>query len=83
MRDHALNLACLREGVNPYQARGYDDLSAETLARFQGTHIAAPETPALRAALATGVRELTREGALARLGNTEAVAASLATLSAP
>ena len=33
VRDHALALACLREGVTAVQARGYDDLSAETLAR--------------------------------------------------
>src|SRR5436190_808789 len=34
-RDHALSLACLRQGVLAVQARGYDDLSAETLARFE------------------------------------------------
>jgi hypothetical protein len=35
VRDHALSLACLREGRPAAQARGYDDLSAETLARFE------------------------------------------------
>jgi len=34
VRDHALSLACLRKGLPPAQARGYDDLPAETLARF-------------------------------------------------
>ena len=78
VRDHALNLACLREGVTPSQARGYDDLPAETLARFEGTHIAAAETGALRAALAAGVREMLREAAEARLPNAASVAESLA-----
>jgi hypothetical protein len=38
VRDHALSLACLREGVPAVQARGYDDLSAETLARARARH---------------------------------------------
>src|SRR6266700_5417610 len=33
VRDHALSLACIRHGLPPAQARGYDDLSTETLAR--------------------------------------------------
>src|SRR5437667_10363047 len=41
VRDHALAVACLREGVPAVQARGYDDLSAETLAHCEDTHIAA------------------------------------------
>src|SRR5206468_12247247 len=67
VRDHALAVACLREGVPAVQARGYDDLSAETLARFDATHIAAPEPGALRAALAASVAALMREAAEARL----------------
>ena len=39
VRDHALSLACLREGKRAVQARGYDDLSAETLARFEDAHV--------------------------------------------
>jgi hypothetical protein len=35
VRDHALSLACLRQGRPAVHARGYDDLSAETLARFE------------------------------------------------
>src|SRR2546429_172445 len=31
VRDHALSLACLRQALPVTQARGYDDLSAETL----------------------------------------------------
>src|SRR5438876_11994 len=63
VRDHALSLACLRQGVPAVQARGYDDLSAETLARFEKSHIRAFRPEALRAALAASVRELLREGA--------------------
>src|SRR6185437_2509 len=41
VRDHALALACLREGLPAVQARGYDDLSVETLARFADAHVTA------------------------------------------
>jgi hypothetical protein len=53
VRDHALSLACLREGRPAVQARGYDDLSAETLARFEDAHVGAVEPAALRAARAS------------------------------
>jgi hypothetical protein len=62
VRDHALVLACLREDVPAVQARGYDDLSAETLARFAGTHVGSLEPGALRAAFAASVRALLDEG---------------------
>lgn len=74
VRDHALALACLREGVAAVQARGYDDLSTETLRRFEGTHVAAPERDALRSALSVSVAALLREGAEARVGHATAVA---------
>ena len=77
MRDHALTLACLREGLTAVQARGYDDLSVETLGRFGATHSGGVEPGALRAALAAGVREPLREGAEAGLPNAEAVARRL------
>ena len=80
VRDHALSLACLREGLPAVQARGYDDLSAETLARFEGTHIGAVEPGALRAALAASVLALLRQGAEARLPHADAVAQRLAEL---
>jgi hypothetical protein len=73
VRDHALSLACLRQGVPAVQARGYDDLSAETLARFGAAHVASVEPGALRAALAASVLALMREGAEARLPHAEAV----------
>jgi hypothetical protein len=80
VRDHALSLACLREGVTPVQARGYDDLSADTLARFEGTHVSAPERGAVRRALAGSVLALMREGAEARLPHAAVVAQRLAEL---
>jgi hypothetical protein len=80
VRDHALSLACLRERVPPVQARGYDDLSGETLARFENSHIGTLDPTALRAALTAAVRALMREAAEARLPHTEAVAHRLAQL---
>jgi hypothetical protein len=80
VRDHALSLACLREGVTAVQARGYDDLSAETLARFEGAHVGTAEPGALRAALAASVLALMHEGAEARLPHADAVAHRLAEL---
>jgi hypothetical protein len=80
VRDHALSLACLREGVTAVQARGYDDLSAETLARFEDALIGALEPEALRAALAASVLALMHEGAEARLAHAQVVAQRLAEL---
>ena len=80
VRDHALSLACLREGVPAVQARGYDDLSAETLARFENSHIAMFEPGALRDALAASVHELLREGAAAQLAHADAIAQRLSEL---
>ncbi len=80
VRDHALSLACLRQGLPAVQARGYDDLSAETLARFEGAHVGAVAPGALRAALAASVLALMREGAEARLPHAHVVAERLAEL---
>ena len=80
VRDHALSLACLREGLPAVQARGYDDLSAETLARFADAHVTAFTPAALRAALAAAVQALVREGEEARLPHAEVVADRLAEL---
>ena len=81
VRDHALALACLREGVPAVQARGYDDVSAETVARFADTHVVSVEPEALRPALAASARALMHEGAQARLPHAETVAQRLAELS--
>jgi hypothetical protein len=80
VRDHALSLACLREGLAAVQARGYDDLSAETLARFDAAHVAAVEPDALRRALAASVLALMREGTEARLPHADVVAQRLVEL---
>jgi hypothetical protein len=80
VRDHALSLACLREGLPAVQARGYDDLSAETLPRFEDAHVGAVEPEALRRALAASVLALMREGAEARLPHADVVAQRLAEL---
>jgi hypothetical protein len=80
VRDHALSLACLRQGLPAVQARGYDDLSAETLARFEAAHVRAAEPEALRAGLAASVLALLREGAEARLRHADTVAQRLVEL---
>jgi hypothetical protein len=80
VRDHALSLACLRQGLPAVQARGYDDLSAETLARFEDAHVGAAEPRALRATLAASALALMREGAEARLPHADTVAQRLADL---
>jgi len=80
VRDHALSLACLREGLPAVEGRGYDHLSAETLAHFAETHVGALEPRALYSALAAAVRALVREGAEAHLPQVETVAQRLVDL---
>ena len=80
VRDHALSLACLREGLPAVQARGYDDLAADTLARFDDAHVGALEPRALRFALAAAVGALLREGVEAGLPHADIVAGRLAEL---
>jgi hypothetical protein len=80
VRDHALSLACLREGVNAAQARGYDDLSPQTLAPLERAHIGGLERGALRAVLAASVLCLLHEGAEAHLPHARVVADRLGEL---
>src|SRR5213080_1953784 len=77
VRDHGLSLACLDQGLPPVQARGYDDLSPETLAGFDGTCAGSVEPDALRAALSASVRALLHEGAEADLAHAVVVAERL------
>jgi hypothetical protein len=77
VRDHALSMACLREGVTAAQARGYDDLSTETIARFQNAHVSAVRAPALRTALAACIVALSHEAAEAGLPHADTVAQRL------
>jgi hypothetical protein len=80
VRDHALSLACLRQALPTVQARGYDDLSAETLAYFDAAHVGAVEPQALRAALGASVLALMHEAAEAGLRHADTVAERLAEL---
>ena len=77
VRDHALSLACLGQGLPPAQARTYDDLSIQTLARFEDALVGAVEPGALRASLAASVLALMHEGAEARLPHAHVVAERL------
>jgi hypothetical protein len=80
VRDHALSLACLGQGLPAVHARGYDDLPTEILARFEAAHVGALDAEALRAALAASVLALLRGGAEARLPHADTVAQRLAEL---
>jgi hypothetical protein len=80
VRDHALSLACLRQGLPAVQARGYDDLPAKTLARFEDAHVGTIEPGGLRAALLASVAALMREGEEARLPHAHVVSERLALL---
>jgi hypothetical protein len=80
VRDHALSLACVRHGVTVAQARGYDDLSAETLLRFEDAHVGSVEPGSLGSALAGSVLALLHEGAAAGLPQVPVVAERLAEL---
>ena len=77
VRDQALSLACVRLGLPAVQARGYDDLPAEILARFDETHIASLDPDSLRVALAATVRALLDEGKEQKIPSATASAESL------
>ena len=62
VRDRALSLACIRLGLPAGEARGYDDLPVEVLARLDQTHMASLEPNELRRALAVAMRALLDEG---------------------
>ncbi len=80
VRDHALALACLGAGVTAVQARGFDELPPETLARFDGTLVGSPEAEALRGALAASTAALLELGSQAGLPSAPVVAERLAEL---
>ncbi len=62
------------------QARGYDDLPAMTLVRYEETHVGSAEPGALRTALAASVLALMQEGAEAELLYVDVVSERLAEL---
>jgi hypothetical protein len=70
VRDHALSLACLRHDLPAVQARGYDDLPADVIAGFHGTHIGSLDPAELGGALSVATRLLLDE---ARLSGVEGV----------
>jgi hypothetical protein len=80
VRDHALSLACLRRGLPAGQARGYDNLPADSLARFEQTHVDTVAPESLRAALAASVSTLTREATQADIPIANVVAKRIAEL---
>jgi hypothetical protein len=80
VRDHTLTLACLHQGLPAVQARGYDDLPAETLTLLGEAHVGDLDPEALRGALAASVRALIHAAAEARLPHADTVARRLAEL---
>ena len=79
VRDHVLLLACLSDRVPPAQARGYDDLSAETLAGLEEAHVGGLE-PGGAPSGARSVLALVHEGTGAHLPHAYVVAERLAEL---
>ena len=77
VRDRALSIACLRHELPAVQARGYDDLPADVLARLGETHVGSLEPERLRGALSTAVRALLHEAREARVQSVETVAQRL------
>lgn len=66
LREHALELACLRRGLEPSHARGFDDLPADVLAPFDDALVRSLERDELLRALDAAVAALLGESAGAR-----------------
>lgn len=60
-RDYALNLACLGYGLNPRDARGYDDLPPEVRAAFADALVTALERDELLRALGSAIQALLQQ----------------------
>jgi hypothetical protein len=63
-RDYALLLACRKRGLPAAQGRGFDDLPADVLARFEDALPRSPDSDELLRALRVAVAGLLREGEL-------------------
>jgi predicted nucleotidyltransferase len=63
VRDQALALSCLRHGLAPGHARGYDDLPGEVTASFPGALVRSVDRAELSRALGGAVEILLRESA--------------------
>jgi hypothetical protein len=73
VRDHGLSLACLRHELPAVQARGYDDLPADVLAAFDGTHIGSLDADEIRRALSQAMGALSHEAKEAGVATVESV----------
>ena len=62
LRDHALELACLRRGLSPHYGRGFDELPTEVIAQFEGAIVRRLAQDELLRALAVATEGLLREG---------------------
>jgi hypothetical protein len=62
LRDHALELACLRRGLEGSYGRGFDELPSEVLAEFEGAIARRLAADELLRALAVATEGLLREG---------------------
>lgn len=82
VRDHGLSLACLGRGLTAVQARGYDQLPAATLQRFEHTHVTATAPHTLYGALRASVAALLREAADADVRNAEEITERVGELAA-
>jgi hypothetical protein len=78
VRDHALSLACLQRELPAVQARGYDDLPAEVLARFDETHTGSHEPDELHSALSNAVQALITEAKEAQISTLESITERMA-----
>jgi hypothetical protein len=81
-RDHALTLACLNHGLPAVEARGYEDLPAETLMALDESHVGALDARALNRGLAASASALMREGAYASIPYADKVADRLQEMAA-
>ena len=63
VRDHALALACLRLGLDPRHARGYDELPAEVTDSFRGALVRSIDRAELLRTLGRAIELLLRESA--------------------
>ena len=66
LRQHALELACLRRGLEPSHGRGFDDLPADVREPFAATLVRSVERGELLRALEAAVAALLRESNDAR-----------------
>jgi hypothetical protein len=80
IRDHALSLACVHRELPAVQARGYDDLPADTLAGFAGTHVDSLEPQRLRRALSVAMHLFLHEAKENNVPSVDAVAQRLSEL---